>query len=75
MDAKYFLSGVKATLQAAMDENLLPPQPVEPLAHVLSAALNEASMLIAHADDAVKARVEVSKVIDRLLEGVRAGGS
>ncbi|HEY2662965.1 MAG TPA: TetR/AcrR family transcriptional regulator [Candidatus Binataceae bacterium] len=74
IDAKYFLSGVKAALQAAMDQNLIPLQPVEPLAHVLSAALNEASMLIAHAKDAEKARTEVSNVVERLLEGVRAKG-
>jgi|SRR5271166_7131978 len=72
IDAKYFLSGVKATIQAAIDARLVTPQPVAPLAHVLSGALNEASMLIAHSEDPAKTRREVSYVIERVLDAMRS---
>jgi AcrR family transcriptional regulator len=74
IDAKYFLSGVKATIQAAIDARLITQQPVAPLAHVLSGALNEASMLIAHSEDPAKTRREVSYVIERLLDAMRSSG-
>jgi hypothetical protein len=37
----------------------------------IRAALHEASMLIAHADDQLTTRREVSAVVDRLLSNIR----
>ena len=70
-DAMYYLDGVKACIQAAIDERIIPPQPIEALARVILGALNEAAMMIAHAEDEEAARRDVSKVVDKLLGGIR----
>ena len=71
MDADYFLAGVISSIEAAIKAGLIPSQPVVPLSHIIMGALHEASMLIAHADDPVKARREVSAVVDGLLGSIR----
>lgn len=70
-DQGYYLASTKAAIQAAIDQGLIENQPVDPLAHIILGALNEAAMLIAHADDEVIARREVSGVVERLFEGLR----
>ena len=72
-DASYYLAGVKAAIQAAIDAQLIPAQAVDPLAHIILGALNEAAMLIAHAEDEDAARRDVSAIADRLLGGIRTG--
>ena len=44
---------------------------MEPLAHILWAALSEGVLCIAHAEDKKAARREVGAAIERLLEGLR----
>ena len=46
------------------------PRPVEPLGHLLLAALNEAAMLVAGAPDPVAARAEVGAIVDQLLDAL-----
>lgn len=46
------------------------PQPVEPLAHVLVGALDEAALYVALADDPVRARTEAGAVLRRLVRAV-----
>lgn len=59
IEAKYGFGLVKAALQGAMDAGLIGQQPVDPLAHMLLGALNEAGMLVARAkDDAERAEIE-----------------
>jgi AcrR family transcriptional regulator len=70
-DAMYYLEGVKAAIQAAIDGRLIAPQPVDALARIILGALNEAAMLIAHAEDEEAARRDVSDVVDKLLGGIR----
>jgi AcrR family transcriptional regulator len=70
-DEMYYLAGVKGAIQGAIDQRIIPPQPVEALARLILGALNEASMLIAHAEDEEAARRDVSEVMDRLLGGIR----
>jgi AcrR family transcriptional regulator len=72
-DASYYLAGVKGAIQAAIDAQLIPAQAVDSLAHIIMGALNEAAMLIAHADDEEAARRDVSAIVDRLLGGIRTG--
>ena len=50
-------------------------QPVDPLAHILLGALNEAAMVIARAEDEQSTRAEVGAVVDRLLKGLKAAKS
>ncbi len=71
IDAQYGFGLLRAGLQLAMDAGEIEPQPVGPLAHVLLAALNEAALVIARADDVKVARVEVGATVLRLLEGLR----
>jgi hypothetical protein len=61
------LGMVQEVLRAAMDASEIDEQPVEPLAHVLLAALHEAVLLVARADDQVAARAEVGEIIERML--------
>jgi AcrR family transcriptional regulator len=71
----YAFGLMKEVLQAAVDAGALAPQPLEPLAHVLLAALHEAALYVARADDHGAARVEVGTTIGLLLESLRRSGS
>ena len=52
-----------------MEAGRLRRQPVRPLAHLLLAAIGEAGMVIANADDPEAARAEVEPALLSLLEG------
>jgi len=71
IDARYGLALVRSGLAGAMDQLGLDPAAVDPLAHLLLGALNEAALLVATAEDPVQAREEVGRtvalVLDRLL--------
>jgi AcrR family transcriptional regulator len=58
-------------LQNAIDQGLIAPHPVSPLAHLLVAAMNEAVMYVAHAPDPAAARSDVAPVVRALFEGLR----
>lgn len=60
-------------VKRAIDAGAIAKQPVEPLAHILRAAITEGAIYIARSDDQRKARREVGKAIDALAEGLRAG--
>lgn len=64
---RYGLGLVTAVLQAAIDAGHMEPQPVEPLAHVLLGAIDEAALYIAAAEDRDAARAQAGAVVDRLL--------
>ncbi len=64
---RYGLGLVRESLSACMAAGSIARQPVEPLAHVLLAALLEAATLVADGAD----RAEVDGVVERLLEGLR----
>jgi hypothetical protein len=67
----YAFGLMKEVLQAAVDAGALAPQPLEPLTHVLLAALHEAALYVARADDHGGARVEVGTTIGLLLDSLR----
>jgi AcrR family transcriptional regulator len=70
IDEKYGLGLTIAGLKMGMDAGRLRPQPVRPLAHLLLAAMGEAGMVIANADDPRAARAEVEPALLALLEGL-----
>ncbi len=74
-DESYYLAGMKAGIQASIDAGVIAPQPVEPLAHMILGALNEAARLIAHAKDKEQARREVSESAHRMWNGLRLARS
>lgn len=71
LDARFGLGLVTMALMAAMDAGQMERQPVEPLAHMLLAALNEGAMLVAQADDQISARAEVGGAVEKLLARLR----
>jgi AcrR family transcriptional regulator len=70
MDEKYAIANVRVQLQALIDEGFIARQSVDPLAHILLGAVNEAAMLIAHAPDKTTARAEVGVSLKHLMEGL-----
>ena len=71
IDTQYGLGLVKASLENAMETGLIARQPVDPLAHLLVGALDEAAMYISRARDSRAARREMGESIERMLNGLR----
>ncbi len=67
VEARYGFGLLRKFLGRAMDAGFLPPQPLEPLVHLLAGALNEATIAIAHADDRPRARAEVGEAVAWVL--------
>lgn len=72
LEARYGLGLTTMGLQAAMDAGAIARQPLEPLAHMLLASLNEAALLVAGAGDANTTRAEVGQVVDHLIDRLAA---
>jgi AcrR family transcriptional regulator len=68
---EHALGMTSAALGGAMEAGVLRRADVEPLAHLLMAALSEAGMLVADADDPWAARETVERAVVGLLEGLR----
>jgi AcrR family transcriptional regulator len=71
IDTQYGIGLVKASLENAMETGLIARQRVEPLAHLLVGALDEAAMYISRATDTAAARREMGESIERVLDGLR----
>jgi AcrR family transcriptional regulator len=71
IDNRHGLGLTRAALQGAVDAGVLRPIPIEPMAHLLVAALSEAAFVIAHAEQPRKARDEVERALIQLVEGLR----
>ncbi|MBN8866291.1 MAG: TetR/AcrR family transcriptional regulator [Solirubrobacterales bacterium] len=65
------LSVVKALLGAAREAGSIKPLPTDPLAYLLMAALSEAILMIARADDQERAKSEAAETLLALTEGLR----
>jgi hypothetical protein len=70
IDERYGLGLTIAGLTMGMDAGRLRRQPVRPLAHLLLAAMGEAGMVIANADNPQAARAEVEPAIISLVQGL-----
>jgi len=68
---RHGLGIVRAGLAAAMDAGAIEEGPVDPLAHVLLGALEEAALYVARAEDRVSAQAEMGTTVRRLLNGLR----
>jgi AcrR family transcriptional regulator len=68
--ARYGLGLTEALLADAMSTGALTQQPVRPLAAILVGALNEAALLVAHADDHESARAEATWVLEQMIGGL-----
>lgn len=67
MDTTYGLGLVSEALDHCMEAGLMTRRPIQPLAHILLAALNEAAMLVANAEDPVATRRAVGLEVEHLL--------
>lgn len=67
IDARHGLGLVTEGLRAVMDAGVIEPRPVEPLAHLVLATLNEAALLVAASDDPRATRLVVGDLISHLL--------
>jgi AcrR family transcriptional regulator len=67
-DQAHSLGGLHATLLRLSEERRVPPGQVELLAHVLLAALNEAALFVAYAEDQRAAVDTARATVDTLLE-------
>jgi AcrR family transcriptional regulator len=75
IDERHCLGLLRGALATAIGEGAIPPGPVDSLAHLLVAAVNEAALLVGRADDAGAAQAEALAALDRLLDGVAGGPS
>jgi AcrR family transcriptional regulator len=71
LDDKYGYALTRGILEAAMDAGVIRRRPVEPLARIMLAALSEAALQIARADDPKKAMDEMSSTLWALVESLR----
>ena len=69
---RYGLGVIRASLEHGMATGALAAQPVDPLAHTLLGALDEAALYVARAEDRARALTETAAVIDRLIDGLAA---
>jgi AcrR family transcriptional regulator len=72
LEEQYGLGAIQALLELAVEEGNLPAQPLAPLAHVLLAAIDEAALFIANADDPASAKEQTVITVNRLLAGFTA---
>jgi AcrR family transcriptional regulator len=70
---RYGMGLVEGVLAQAMENGSVPRQPVEPLAHVLVGALDEAALYVARAEDQATASEQMRAVIGRLIAGIATG--
>jgi AcrR family transcriptional regulator len=73
VDEENSLGLMRNALRGGMDAGYFDKQPVDPLAHVLLGALNEAALAIARSDDKAKARKQMGRSVARLIAGLRTG--
>jgi AcrR family transcriptional regulator len=66
------LALLRNAVKRAIDDGAIAKQPIEPLAHILRAAITEGAIFIARAEDQQEARREVGNAIEVLVEGLRA---
>jgi AcrR family transcriptional regulator len=67
---RYGLGLVRAGLIAAMDAGAIPRTPIDPLAQLLLAAVEEAVVYVARSKDRDSARREAEGALHRLLDGL-----
>ncbi len=70
IDTRYGLGLAESVLAVAMESGRIPEQPVRPLAHLLVAALGEAAIMVATAEDPAKARTEIEPALNSILDGL-----
>jgi AcrR family transcriptional regulator len=71
VETRYGAVGLRGVLRRAVRGGAIEPQPLRPLALLLSGAIAEACFYVADADDPRAALDEAGRLVRRLLEGLR----
>ena len=71
IDSQYSLGMVRAVFEINIAAGNVLAQPVEPLAHLIVGALNEAALAVASAAEPTKAVDEFAASMDRVLDALR----
>jgi AcrR family transcriptional regulator len=74
LEAQYGLGAITAMLDNAVTQRVVAKQPTAPLAHMLLAAIDEAALYIANAEDRRQARNQARRALNQLLNGLRNNG-
>lgn len=69
--AKYGRGLLRLGMERALKEGLIAQQPLDPLVDVLTGAVNEAGLVIAHSKNARASRKVLGETVRRLLDGLR----
>jgi AcrR family transcriptional regulator len=72
IDSKYAYGMVRTALAANVDAGNLPRHPIEPLAHLIIGALNEAGLAVAASETPAATRDEFIAALDGVLGALRA---
>jgi AcrR family transcriptional regulator len=70
LEERYGLGAIRALLEQAVSEGTLPPQPIDVLAHLLLAAVDEAALFIANSTEPETAKEQALAAVDRILTGL-----
>ena len=73
IDEQHVLGGLRATLRQIAAEGRLPATEVDVLAHMVLAAVSEAALLIAGAEDGERALADGQAALDILIDRLTAG--
>ncbi|MGH2795178.1 MAG: TetR/AcrR family transcriptional regulator [Actinomycetota bacterium] len=73
IERDYGLALISMAIETAMSEGLIERRPVEPLAHIVAGAINEAALTIGAAEDPMQARKDVGDALLMFLNGLRVG--
>lgn len=71
IDSQYSLGMVRAIFELNIAAGNVLAQPVEPLAHLIVGALNEAALAVAAAEDPERAREDFAASMQRVLDALR----
>jgi AcrR family transcriptional regulator len=70
LEQHYGLGAIHTLLELAINDGSLPAQPLDALAHLLLATIDEAALFIANADNPSTARDDAVQTVNRLLAGL-----
>jgi AcrR family transcriptional regulator len=72
LEEKFGLGAIRSLLDEALAQGAIATQPLDALAHILLAAVDEGALYIANAQDPSAAKQEAVAAMDRLLSGISA---
>jgi AcrR family transcriptional regulator len=70
LEERYGLGAIRAQLDQAMANQSIENTPLDPLAHLLLAVVNESALYVANAADPKQASIQARTALDRLLDGL-----